>query len=126
MKDNEILEITYESLAVSTTLSGDTRGIQDNVANINFLGKCQNVMTQLCYNPQGSYSPLTNQLSEKSCVLPRFCDFSSPLLPRCGHLSASRCDSGGLRGPVTRLRKYIQTLRKFALSRPAADIIIHV
>jgi len=62
MKDNEILEITYESLAVSTTLSGDTRGIQDNVANINFLGKCQNVMTQLCYNPQGSYSPLTNQL----------------------------------------------------------------
>lgn len=69
MNNNEILEIVHENLAVSTTFSGDTRGIQDNVANINFLGKCKNTMTQLCYNSQGSYSPLTNQLFDPDSMM---------------------------------------------------------
>lgn len=59
--EGNVLTLTYRPLAVSSVVSGDTRFVRKNVANLCLLGHGVQPV-QLCYNSGGSYSPLTNQM----------------------------------------------------------------
>jgi hypothetical protein len=62
MKDNYLMRLTYSPLATAIEMTGDTRQVRDNVANVCILGETEReIPNQLCFNSGGSYSMITGQ-----------------------------------------------------------------
>jgi hypothetical protein len=57
---NTTYNISANTLTTANVVNGDTRRVYGAVANAVFIGHGGRAV-QLCYNPNGSYSPMTNQ-----------------------------------------------------------------
>ena len=57
---NTTYTINFDTLTTANVVTGDTRKVYGTVANVVFLGHGDRAV-QLCFNTNGSYSPMTNQ-----------------------------------------------------------------
>lgn len=93
MNEGDSMLLFTETLGASTQNHGDTRMIQNNVANLVFVSK--NDHTQLNYNYTGSYSPFTNQMYDpkiRAYVTAKPIQFPIKLICKNNTISVSSTD----------------------------------